>query len=116
METTNNFITDLLDDMLLVGATTLLFIPGSKPSMQVGGVFRAVPGYEQISGDELLFDLESLGIIVNDGTGDKAGEVDWKYTQEFPVTETELRFSYSYAASSGKLILTVERTDARWIP
>lgn len=101
MEVINNFITDLLDEMLAAGATNLVILPGSKPSIMVSGVFRAVPGYGQIDTEELMADLEALGLIGLDDTGSRL----LTYFREPPLAPE--KFEVKYGRPSGRLLLDI---------
>lgn len=110
MESVNNFVTDLLDAMLAQGASNMLIISGSKPSLMANGVFRAVPGYDQIDREELVADLEALGISVD---GEK--KIPFTYVPDAPQEQQVFYIDYSHPL--GKILLDITRKGTNiWAP
>jgi hypothetical protein len=58
----NNFITDLIDKMIAKDGKFLELESGSRARLSVPGSLDAVPGFEIIDQDELVYDLEALGV------------------------------------------------------
>lgn len=99
MITVNNFITDLLDDLTDQGGYRLLLECGTRPRMTIYGTTDTVPGSEIIEEDELLYDLESLGVT---GISDEEhGEFSFRYIPE--GGQKALRFELSHYVTSGRL-------------
>lgn len=110
MGTINNFITDLLDEMIASGATNLAILSGSKPSLMINGVFQVVPGYDQVDKAELLSDLEALDINV-----DGESKVSFTYIPEPPLPYQFFNISYSHPL--GKILLNITQKESNlWAP
>lgn len=62
MNPVNNFFTDLLDTLISSNATSLVLSADRRPSMMFGSTFRPLDYDGVIDGDEMLYDLEALGI------------------------------------------------------
>lgn len=68
MSDINNFITDLLDEMIAIGARSLIITPSEAPAISFDN--PAVAGrvtsflMQQVEKDELFEDLEALGLSV----------------------------------------------------
>jgi hypothetical protein len=107
MDTINNFITDLLEEMLNSKAHTLKLRPGHKPSFQDRGQSQFIPGYAETRFDELVADFEALGITgLNDPRG--KGRSIMTFTQEPHLPPKQ--FSITYKHEYGALHITISQT------
>lgn len=66
MNPVDNFFTDLLNKMLSMNAYRLLLGADRKPSLLIRDTLVPAPGYEALSSEEIIYDLEALGIEIKD--------------------------------------------------
>lgn len=111
METVNNFITDLLDEMIAKDGTRLLLKAGSYPLMTVDGELSEVTGSQKITQEELVYDLESLEI-----TGVSGRYLSGRYVFGYmPENSNErVRFEAYYGTYAGKLSFDIRFERAPW--
>lgn len=66
MKDVNNFITDLIDEMEARKASDLLLEGGRVPYYYCAGRVIAVTSHEIVTAEEIVEDMEALGITVKD--------------------------------------------------
>lgn len=109
MVTVNNFITDLLDEMLAKDGTLLMLEAGHRPLIEIDNIFQTIPGTDIIEQDELVYDLEALGIR-NIAGEDISGQCSFAYA---PVNEgIELRFDANYYTTFGRLHFAISKSTS----
>lgn len=98
MKPVNNFFTDLLDTMISNGATSLVLSADRRPSMMFGTTFRPIPGSDVIDGEEMLYDLEALGIKGLRTVTDIA-TIPFTYVRDGGQDPVELVIEYGYPSN-----------------
>lgn len=106
MTLVNNFITDLLDQVATNEGDKLLLEAGSRPRANINGNLATVPGTDIIELDELLYDLEALGVTGISSEGED-GDFSFRYQQE---NETRaVRFLLSHYTDRGRLHVDITK-------
>lgn len=100
MTAVNNFITDLLDRISTKDGSRLLLEEGSRPRVTIDGRLETAPGSEIVEQDELLYDLESLG-ITGISADEEQGEFSFRYQPE--NSPKPIRFELSHYIDRGLL-------------
>lgn len=96
----NNFITELLDETITKDGTRVHLEAGSRPRIELNGSLETVPGTDIIELDELLYDLEALG-ITGISTDTESGVLPFRYQPG--DTGKAIRFEISHSMNRGRL-------------
>lgn len=107
----NNFISDLLDEMLTKDGNRLFLEAGHRPRMVVNGAINAVEGSVAIDQDELVYDLEAFGIVGIAGQG-LGGRCVFTYTPD--GTNERIKFEAFYRTRLGRLHFDIVVKEETW--
>lgn len=100
----DNFFTYLLDKMLFLNADSLVISADRKPSIMIGDTFRPVPNYEALSHEEIICDMEAIGINIA-----SSGESLIFHTHIPGHGAPPAYFVIRYGYSTGKLSMEITR-------
>lgn len=104
MKPVNNFFTDLLDLMIANGAASLVISENRRPSMMYATTVIPVHNSEVIDGDEMLYDLEALGI---EGVRTVTDIVTIPFTYVRDGGQDPVEFSIEFGRPYDRLIMEV---------